>query len=54
MTASLRKSEEENLKVLKNLHAYLTKHADKLPPLSLASLEVRIDATRAALSKTEA
>lgn len=46
-------SERENLKVLENLLAYLRKHESSLPPLSTSSLEVRIEATRAAIAKAE-
>lgn len=44
-------SEQENLTVLKNLLAYLRKHEAQLPPVSLSSLEVQIEKTRAAISR---
>jgi hypothetical protein len=44
-------SEQENLTVLENLLTFLRKHRDRLPPISLASLEVRIEKTRAAIAK---
>lgn len=42
---------QDNLKALENIHAYLEKHADKLPPMSLSGIEVRIEKTRKALAE---
>lgn len=44
-------SERQNLSVLENLLAYLRKHEAVLPPFSTASLDVRIEATRAAIRR---
>jgi hypothetical protein len=51
MVDALKENAMQNLRVLENIHAYLMKHADKLPPFTLASLEVQIDRTRIALGK---
>lgn len=46
-------SERENLAVLENLLAYLRKHDVVLPPMSRASLEVRIEKTSTIIAKAE-
>jgi hypothetical protein len=44
-------SERANLMALENIRAYLAKHADILPPMSAAGIEVRLEKTRAAIAK---
>ena len=44
---------EEDTKAFEQLHAYLTTHAEKLPPFSLSTLEVLIAKNRAAAAKAE-
>lgn len=51
VTNELLASEAANLTVLENLLSYLRKHEAALPPLSTASLEVRIEKTRAVIAK---
>jgi hypothetical protein len=40
-----------NLFAMENVLAYFHKHQDRLPPVSLASLEIRIEATRKVIAK---
>jgi hypothetical protein len=40
-------------RALTNLRAFLTKHADRLPPMSLASLDIQIDEAAAAIAQAE-
>lgn len=44
----------DNLAALECIRNYLTKHASKLPPFTMATVDKRIEATRAAIARTEA